>query len=99
MPVGDQGFANPYQKPLGFVQVASFSTLQSGLPSPPAGATMAIIAVEGNAIRWRDDGTNATASVGMPVAVGQTLSYTGTFSAFTFIPQTGSATVDISYYG
>lgn len=97
MPVGQQGFANPYQKPLGYVQVASFSTLQT--LTPPAGATAMVLSVEGNAIRWRDDGTNATASVGMPVAVGQTFSYSGNMGAFTMIPQTGSATVDIAYYG
>jgi hypothetical protein len=89
-------FANQYQKPLGFQQLASFSTAQT--LTVPATATMAIISVETNAIRWRDDGTAPTASVGMPVAVGQTFIYSGNLSAITFIPQTGSATMDVSYY-
>jgi hypothetical protein len=66
--------------------------------TPPAGATTALISVSANAIRWRDDGTNPTASVGMPVAVGQEWQYAGPLAALAIIAQSGSATIDIAYY-
>jgi hypothetical protein len=64
----------------------------------PPNATMALIEVEGQAIRWRDDGTAPTAAIGMPVAVGQEWQYSGPLAALQLIAQSGTATVNISYY-
>lgn len=88
----------PYQAtPLGYVQFAAVSTLQT--LTPPAGARCAVFGIETNAIRWRDDGTAPTATVGQPTAVGQPLTICDvSLAAVQFIPQTGSATVDVSYY-
>lgn len=97
MPVGQQGFANLYQKPLLYQQYTNLSAAIA-LSSIPAKATMCVISVEGAPIRWRDDGTNPTASVGMPVANGATLTYTGNMSAIAFIQQSASATINVSYY-
>ena len=57
-----------------------------------------LITPETNTVRWRDDGTNPTASVGMPLAAGVTLQYDGDLKKIKFIEQTASAKINISYY-
>lgn len=88
--------------PLGFGQLSAISTA-TALPTIPAGAVCAVVAVETNSIRFRDDGTAPTATVGQLVAVGQPLSICEInanpgLTAVQFIPTTGSATIDVSYY-
>jgi len=96
MGVGQQGFASSYEKPLGYQQITGMSSA-TGL-SPPVGATMALIAVETQGVRWRDDGTNPTGSVGMPIAAGGSLTYYGNLNAVIFIQQSSGAVLDVSYY-
>lgn len=50
-------------------------------------------------VRWRDDGTAPTASVGVPLNAGEELDYDGNQAVIQFI-RTGAAdaTLDISYY-
>lgn len=81
---------------LGYQQITSLSSASA--LTVPSGATMALIVPETQAVRWRDDGTNPTASVGMPVAVGESLNYDGDLSRIRFIQQTASAVLNISYY-
>ena len=66
--------------------------------TPPTGASIAEICVETAGIRYRDDGTAPTALVGLPVAAGTCWAYAGPLSAIQFIAQTGSPTIDVSYY-
>lgn len=98
--------ATDYIMPLGYCQLTSvssatlISTCSGGIP---ARTVWAVICVETAAIRWRDDGTSPTASVGMPLAAGSSTSnscmyYSGTMSALSVIAQTGSPVVDISFY-
>jgi hypothetical protein len=68
------------------------------LSNIPQGATLALIVPETQGVRWRDDGTNPTASVGMPVAAGSYLSYDGDLNRIKFIEQTASAKINVSYY-
>lgn len=82
--------------PLGYQQFSAFSTLQT--LTVPATATTMLMECDGQNIRWRDDGTNPTASAGFPLLVGSTMSYKGSLSAFAFIPETSSATCNVSYY-
>jgi len=49
-------------------------------------------------VRWRDDGTAPTASVGMPLPAGTILSYDGDLSRIRFIETAASAALNISYY-
>lgn len=63
-----------------------------------AKANFALITPETQGVRWRDDGTAPTASVGMPLAAGVTLQYDGDLSKIKFIEQTASAKLNISYY-
>jgi hypothetical protein len=81
---------------LGYQQITSLSSA-AGL-TPPQGATLALIVPESQNVRWRDDGTNPTASVGMPIFVGASLSYDGDFNKIKFIEETASAKLNVSYY-
>ena len=81
---------------LGYQQITSLSA-STGL-TVPAGATRAIIIAESQGVRWRDDGTAPTASIGMVLPVLVTLSYDGDLSRIQFIQQAASATLNVSYY-
>lgn len=81
---------------LGYQQITSLSAATA--LTVPSGAIMAIITCETQAVRWRDDGTNPTATVGMPLAAGGYFIYNGALSAIKFIEQTTSAKLNISYY-
>jgi len=90
---------------LGYQQITSLSSAQSltvpqvdpvtGLNIKP---TIALITPETQGVRWRDDGTAPTASVGMPLAAGVTLQYDGDITKIRFIEQSASAKLNISYY-
>lgn len=81
---------------LGYQQITSLSSATN--LTVPAGATLAVIVPEVQPVRWRDDGTAPTASVGMPLGVAAVLSYDGDLRQIQFIEQTASATLNISYY-
>ena len=81
---------------LGYQQITSLSSA-AGL-IPPQGATMALVVAETQGVRWLDDGTNPTASVGMPIAAGAYLNYDGDLNRVKFIEQTASAKLNVSYY-
>ncbi|MDE3023032.1 MAG: hypothetical protein KGI54_14485 [Pseudomonadota bacterium] len=93
-----------YSKPAQFVPVApsqmalSVSSTSATTLTVPAGVLYANITVEGEGIRWRDDGTNPTATVGQPVPVGAMLTYYANPSNLRIIAQQGTATIDVSYY-
>lgn len=64
----------------------------------PTGAVMAEICAEAQAVRYRDDGTAPTASVGIPIAAGACIQYVGPLADLKFIQEAASATLDVSYY-
>jgi len=88
----------------GYQQITSLSAA-AGLTVPvvtPEGlnskAVFALIIAEGAPVRWRDDGTAPTSTVGMPLAVGVPLQYDGDLTKIRFIEQSASAKLNISYY-
>jgi hypothetical protein len=89
---------------LGYQQITSLSSAanltvpQTDLNGLACKPSIAIIVAEGAAVRWRDDNTAPTATVGMPLAVGVTLQYDGDLNQIRFIEQTGTAKLNISYY-
>ena len=90
---------------LGYQQITSLSSA-TGLTVPAVDPvtgekcqpTMAIIIAESQAVRWRDDGTDPSATVGMPLAVGVPLNYDGPLKNIKFFEQAASAKLNISYY-
>jgi hypothetical protein len=83
--------------PKGYQQITSLSSATA--LTVPTGSKVALIQAETKDVRWRDDGTNPTASVGMIIAAGETLAYTGTLSAIKLIESAASAKLNVSYYG
>lgn len=83
-------------EPLGYQQITSLSGATA--LTIPEGARAAIIEAESQAVRWRDDGTSPTATVGMPLASGADFLYTGKLSKLKFIEQTASAKLNVCYY-
>jgi hypothetical protein len=89
---------------LGYQQITSLSAA-TGLTVPSKDVqglackpSIAMITPETQAVRWRDDDTDPTASVGMPLAAGTTLQYDGDLTKIKFIEQTAGAKLNISYY-
>lgn len=83
--------------PLGYTQLTTLSSAV-GLGTIPANARRALIQPEAQAVRWRDDGTNPTGTVGMSLAAGDVLDYNGNLSAIKFIEAAASAKLNISFY-
>lgn len=102
--------ANPFRTsavakaPLGFQSLSSLSS-STGL-TVPGGATTARVCVEYQPVRYRDDGTAPTATVGMPLVPALAIvpvqpscfDYNGDLTAIRFIQQQAGAVVDVSYY-
>lgn len=83
---------------LGYQQIAT-ATLASAVGlTVPAGAKYALIQTETQGVRWRDDGTDPTASVGMPLAAGSDIWYCGPLSAIKLIRQASGAILNVAYY-
>lgn len=87
-----------YYPPRGYVQLTGMSAA-TNLPSVPARTRHILITVEAQGVRWRDDGVAPTASVGMPLAAGQTFEYLGNANTIQFIQQVSGAILNVSYYG
>ena len=89
---------NPAMKQLGYQQITSLSSATA--LTVPAGTALAIVIPQTQAVRWRDDGTNPSSTVGYPLAVGQELYYdSASIGALKFIEQTASAAINVCYYG
>lgn len=83
---------------LGYQQITSLSS-STGL-TVPAGTEMALVQAESQNVRWRDDGTDPTATVGMILMAGATLEYDAAqLAVVEFIEAAASAKLNISYYG
>jgi len=89
---------------LGYQQITSLST-STALTVPAVDVngtacrpTVAVIIPQTQTVRWRDDGTAPTASIGMPLAAGVTLQYDGDLTQIRFIQQSASAVLNVSYY-
>jgi len=86
-----------YLEPAGYSQLSVLSSA-AGLGTIPNGVKLTLIQAESQDIRWRDDGVNPTASVGMVLEAGQTLVYNGNPAAFKAIETTASAKLNITFY-
>jgi hypothetical protein len=88
----------PYvETALGCAQLASLGTA-AGFASVPAGATLVRFSVTGQSVRYRDDGTNPTATVGVVLPTGVLFDYSGALGAIKFIQTASSAVLDACFY-
>lgn len=85
----------PIYTPLGYQQISGPTNQALTVPN---GARRAIIQTEAQAVRWRDDGTNPTASVGMTIATGGELRYDGNLAAIRFTQVAATAILNVAYY-
>lgn len=94
--------------PLGYAQYTTTASA-FGLNTAPdhgtatlasTGATIVEIAVEAQGVRFRDDGNNPTASVGMPLSAGTIVEFSGAaqLAALKFIQQVSGTILNVSYY-
>lgn len=83
---------------LGYQQITSLSAAV-GFTSVPAGAAYARIQAETQDVRWRDDGVDPTASVGVLLRFDSVIEYEGSLSAIRFIQTTPTAIVNATFYG
>ena len=86
------------RKPTGWQKVTGLSSA-TGLTVPPDTVTqIALIQPEGANVRFRDDGTNPTASTGMLLTAGSFMEYNGDLSLLKFIEVSASASLNVLYY-
>ena len=91
----DRFQADAIIEPVGYRKLASLSSatgVQIG-----EGRVALIQAINQN-VRYRDDGLDPTASVGMVLFAGQSIWYTGNLRAIRFIEETAGAEVNILAY-
>lgn len=64
----------------------------------PSQTVKALIIAEGQPVRWRDDGTAPTPTVGMLLPVNTPFLYEGDPKMIKFIGTTSGASLSVSYY-
>ena len=84
------------RQPVGYQQITALSS--STALTIPNLAKAALIQVEDQNVRYRDDGVAPTSSVGMQLLADAAIWYTGKLSALRFIEETASAKLNVSYY-
>jgi hypothetical protein len=95
--------------PLGYQQITDMAAATAlTIPAPgtpliggadsPSQANAALIQCETADVRWRDDGTNPTTAIGMILAAGETMLYTGNLNRIRFIESGATAVLNVSYY-
>jgi len=87
-----------YEKPLGYEQILSATLVAPTQLNKPSYTKVAYVQVEGGQVRYRDDGVNPTAAVGMLLVDGAVLEYAGNLSTLTFITESGTPKLNVSYY-
>ena len=84
-------------KPLGYQQITSLGTAVA--LTVPDHASKAVIMCTGPGVRYRDDGASPTASAGMFIPANTIIEFTSGLADLKFIEISGSAILNISYYG
>ena len=91
--------------PLGFCQLSPTAATKlsacsiNNVVGIPAGANLVVVRVEGQTVRYRDDGIAPSSGSGQPIlTTDPPLVYEGTLSAIQFIQASSSATLDATFY-
>ena len=83
-------------KPMGYEKVTGLTTAKA--LTVPTGARIALIKPETQGVRFRDDGTNPTATDGFLLDAGEEFIYTGKLATLRFIEAAATSTLHVSYY-
>jgi hypothetical protein len=89
--------------PLGYQQILSGTLASATTLTVPATAQLALVQCEGvsgtDYVRWRDDGANPTATVGMMLGAPFQLTFVGDLATIVFIAGSGASPIlNVSYY-
>ena len=83
--------------PLGYEAIATLSSEKT--LTVPSGAVHALIRAEDQDVRWTDDGTTATTTVGQVLRLEDpAMWYSGNLGALKFFEDDASALLKVSYY-
>lgn len=93
--MADRFVADATIQPVGYRQITN---LGSAIGIQIGDGRVALIQALNQNVRWRDDGTDPTTSVGMRLHAGETIFYTGDLRAIRFIEESASAELNISVY-
>lgn len=85
-------------QPCGYQQLDTAALASAVGLTVPQDARLAIVQAEGEAVRWRDDGTDPTGTVGMLLADGMDLPYAGALGSIKFIRVQAGAILNVAYY-
>jgi len=86
------------RRPIAYEQVTGLTAAKGLTAATFAGATMAVLEAEAQDIRFRDDGVDPTATVGMILKVGVPYEYVGNLAAIKFFQTAATAILNVSYY-
>lgn len=81
--------------PEGYSQITNLSSAKSVRAK---NGRYALIQALNQNVRWRDDGTDPTSSVGMRLHAGHTIPYYGDIRAIRLIEEASGAEVNVSVY-
>lgn len=96
---GSGGSGAPYQATAVASSQMGLAVTTATALTVPATATFAYVSVEGTNVRWRDDGTNPTATVGFIMYAGAAPQlFSGDLAAVKFIQVAATATINVAYY-
>lgn len=82
--------------PISYSQLTSLSAATA--LTVPSDCHAVLIQAETQNVRWRDDGTDPTASVGMLLYAGDFLWYNGVPGSLKFIQVSASAKLNVTFY-
>lgn len=100
------GTVSGYRRPMGYQQIlAATLAASTGLTLPTVansglvpGYAVIQCDVASASVRWRDDGTAPTSTVGMILSTGQELDYSGDLTMIRFIVATGAPILNVTFY-
>lgn len=85
-------------KPLKYEQVTGLNTVKT-LTVPDRGIALVLLQAEAQDVRWTDDGSNPSASVGMILKAAQPhTEYDGDPTKLKFIEAAATAKLNVTYY-
>lgn len=89
---------------LGFTRITGINTAAKGVftgsitQASVSAKTWALVQAEGGSVRWRDDGTDPTASVGNLLAAGDSMQYVQYLPKLKLIAATAGASANVTFY-